>query len=358
VSNKERSGATTDRDVPRRRARGAHWARGTRWPAEPRTLEDLVRNRAADLQPGGQPYAWAAASFYLLGSGLLVVALVRLHLDGATDQPVLTALAGICAGAGLMLVLGRSVAGRWVRRGAVLLGLAVVTTAASSADNLAGLLLCSFGYLWAAVYIAYFFERQAVYALTALTTVCVVISLVVAGLPDPGLAGVVIVVTVGAAVIVLRRLVELLEERANTDPLTGLLNRNGLEVATQRILAARDGGTNPLSLAVLDLDDFSKVNNRLGHFAADELLLELAEHWHRQLGPDDVVARLGGDEFLLVLPGANAAAAVRKITDLQSGAPLQWSSGVVELGPEGLDHAVAAADRLLLEAKRRKHGES
>lgn len=353
MSNRERASAATEVALTAGQGRGTFGLRPP-WRVLSRAVGDAKPAARIGSVAASEPYAWAAASFFLVGSALLIAALVSLRLDGDGRQVVVAVLAAVCGTAGVVLLLARTAARAWVSLLAVLLGLGVVTVAASSADNLAGLLLSCFGFLWAAVYIGYFFERHLAYGLTAATAACVGVSLGVSGIADPALAGVVVVTTVAAAVLVLRRLVELLEDRANTDPLTGLLNRNGLELATHRTLTDQGHDGRPLSLAVIDLDDFSGVNNRVGHLAADRLLLELAQHWQRALGPDDVVARLGGDEFLLLLPGADAAAACERVEALRSDAPLAWSSGVAEVDGARLEDAVSRADRSLLEAKRRR----
>ncbi len=94
---------------------------------------------------------------------------------------------------------------------------------------------------------------------------------------------------------------------AYTDPLTGLLNRRGLLDALTRALAPEampaDGppaATRLLALYMLDLDGFKAVNDRLGHEAGDELLVEVAQRLQRCLRAGDVVARLGGDEFVVL----------------------------------------------------------
>lgn len=336
------------------------WGRGPRHSAH-RQLLLGTRASGGELGAGGRasasarpPAAWSAATFYLLGTGLLVTALVRLHLDGRGDQPGLLALSGVTAAAGLVLLTVRAMRRPWTRLATVLLGLGVVTAAASSAGSLAGLLATSFGYLWAAIYIGYFFTRRRVYQLSALTAACIGVAIGVSQVADPGLAAITVVVTVAAAIIVLRRLVELLELRATTDPLTGLLNRDGLDAAASAVLDGYGGRGTPTSLAVLDLDAFSAVNNRVGHLAADGLLVELADHWRQQLGEGAVVARLGGDEFLILLPGTSVDEAARKIAAMHDGAPLCWSTGVVDVGDRTLEDAVAAADRLLFDAKRRR----
>lgn len=83
---------------------------------------------------------------------------------------------------------------------------------------------------------------------------------------------------------------------AHRDPLTGLLNRSGLEAATQTT-ASR---ANPITAMFIDLDHFKVVNDRFGHDAGDAVLREVADRLVRSVRPGDTIARLGGDEFLLI----------------------------------------------------------
>lgn len=92
---------------------------------------------------------------------------------------------------------------------------------------------------------------------------------------------------------------ELLERMAHTDPLTGLPNRRGLDLALQDALA-RATPAQGLAVYVIDLDGFKAVNDRLGHDAGDELLVAAAARMKATLRGGDVVARLGGDEFVVV----------------------------------------------------------
>lgn len=88
---------------------------------------------------------------------------------------------------------------------------------------------------------------------------------------------------------------------ASHDPMTGLLNRFGLE----RRLA--DGaGEQPLSLLFVDLDHFKQVNDRHGHRAGDTVLAEVADRLTTDRRPGDLVARLGGDEFVMVVDADDA----------------------------------------------------
>ena len=103
----------------------------------------------------------------------------------------------------------------------------------------------------------------------------------------------------------------LLEGLATRDPLTGAINRRGLEheIELAMELAVRDDV--PLGLAVLDLDGFKQVNDQNGHEAGDTVLVQFARIVRGQIRKSDHLFRLGGDEFALLLPGADADALQR-----------------------------------------------
>jgi diguanylate cyclase (GGDEF)-like protein/PAS domain S-box-containing protein len=106
-----------------------------------------------------------------------------------------------------------------------------------------------------------------------------------------------------------RRMENELRHLADHDPLTGLLNRRGLEVELERhvVHVNRYGARG--ALLVLDLDHFKLVNDTLGHEAGDRLIVSVAQLLRRRLRESDAVARLGGDEFAVLLPDATAETA-------------------------------------------------
>ena len=112
-----------------------------------------------------------------------------------------------------------------------------------------------------------------------------------------------------------------LTHRATHDGLTGLANRALFEQSAQDLVARGE----PLCLALVDLDDFKTINDRLGHAVGDAFLAAIAERFRAQLRHGDLAARLGGDEFGLLLPGltgAEAAAVLGRLNEAM-GRPLR-----------------------------------
>jgi diguanylate cyclase (GGDEF)-like protein/PAS domain S-box-containing protein len=110
---------------------------------------------------------------------------------------------------------------------------------------------------------------------------------------------------------------KLLEQRlahqAFHDPLTQMGNRALLTDRLQRALAQARRDQSPVALLFVDLDDFKKVNDSLGHGAGDQALLEVADRLRACVRPGDTAARLGGDEFAILLEGHKEPAAVDQV---------------------------------------------
>ena len=100
-----------------------------------------------------------------------------------------------------------------------------------------------------------------------------------------------------------------LAEQASRDPLTGLLNRRRLMVGLAGALAASQEHGASVAVLMVDVDHFKQVNDRWGHRAGDEALVSLARLLCEVTPEDALVGRWGGEEFLVVLPGADTAAA-------------------------------------------------
>jgi diguanylate cyclase (GGDEF)-like protein/putative nucleotidyltransferase with HDIG domain len=105
---------------------------------------------------------------------------------------------------------------------------------------------------------------------------------------------------------------------SRADPLTDALNRRGFEERFELELAEARRTGRPLAIAVLDLDDFKRVNDRAGHAAGDELLRLTVRRMREALRPMDAVGRMGGDEFAVLFPGAGVADAEIAVGHLRS----------------------------------------
>jgi len=156
-----------------------------------------------------------------------------------------------------------------------------------------------------------------------------------------------------------------LSSEVQTDQLTKIANRRGLEAAfnTEQAKLEREGSV--LALALLDVDNFKKLNDTLGHAAGDVALSSLAARVTQMLRPGDLVARYGGEEFVLMLPRTPLDEAQQVLTRLQRSLSaalfmhegkdvfVTFSAGITlyRLG-EKLEEALDRADEGLYEAKR------
>lgn len=108
-----------------------------------------------------------------------------------------------------------------------------------------------------------------------------------------------------------------LEAQAATDPLTGALNRRGMELAAEQSILACKRESSPLSAAVIDLDDFKRINDSYGHHCGDATLIAVASCLQRNMRDGDVLARIGGDEFAVLLPRTSCSEATEIIETLR-----------------------------------------
>lgn len=156
-----------------------------------------------------------------------------------------------------------------------------------------------------------------------------------------------------------------LSTEVSTDPLTEIANRRGLIQAfeVEHARMQRQGGE--LAVGLLDIDNFKKLNDTLGHQTGDEALKFLAAHVKQALRPMDTVARYGGEEFVVLLPQTTAEEARVVLTRLQRTLSanffmhderqvfVTFSAGVTVFRPgERLEETLDRADEALYEAKR------
>lgn len=165
----------------------------------------------------------------------------------------------------------------------------------------------------------------------------------------------------------IQALQEKLREQAIRDPLTGLYNRRFLEETLNRAMAhaGRDGQT--LCIAMIDIDNFKKFNDRYGHKVGDMLLKSLGDILLANTRDSDVSYRLGGEEFVVVMPNATLEGARERAHQwrkafqlLQNSFSRQKFQATISIGiasfPDhgrGGEAVLHAADKALYEAKRR-----
>ncbi|KQP14410.1 diguanylate cyclase [Pseudorhodoferax sp. Leaf267] len=153
--------------------------------------------------------------------------------------------------------------------------------------------------------------------------------------------------------------------QARHDALTGVLNRRGLDEAMAREIATARRKGHALCVALLDLDNFKKFNDQLGHDAGDAALQHLADVARQSIRPQDSLARYGGEEFVIVLPDTGLEAAIAILTRLQrelttryflSGKDkllITFSAGVAQMADsEDMADAIKRADGAMYLAKR------
>ena len=223
--------------------------------------------------------------------------------------------------------------------------------------------------LWPVVLVAYFSSRR-VLVLTYLWTMLVLVLAVVVNPPSFGSTDV--LVGMGSTLAIMagivhtmtqrhRRLRAELEVAATTDPLTGLLNRRAfLPWLAETVGRARQEHS-AFCVVMLDLDHFKSINDRLGHFGGDRVLVAVAAALRSQSRADDVLCRFGGEEFAVGLPGATVvearayatrvAAALARAGEVE-GCALTTSVGIAALvGRASVDDLLRGADDALFAAK-------
>lgn len=156
-----------------------------------------------------------------------------------------------------------------------------------------------------------------------------------------------------------------LSDEVSTDPLTQIANRRGMMRAFEAEQARVDRQGASLAIGLLDVDNFKKLNDQMGHQTGDEALKFLARRVGECLRPVDVVARYGGEEFVVLLPDTPAEEGQQVLTRLQrtlsaeffthedKNVFITFSAGVTSYRPgEAIEAALERADVGLYEAKR------
>lgn len=143
-----------------------------------------------------------------------------------------------------------------------------------------------------------------------------------------------------------------------TDELTGVANRRHILQLAHAAITDHRRKSQPLTLAILDLDNFKKINDTHGHSTGDAVLLRFCEHCRKQLRSEHELGRIGGEEFLLLLPGVGledarvAVERLRSTLEPHAGVRFTFSAGLTQGRPgEPLSEVMERADRALYRAK-------
>jgi len=246
-----------------------------------------------------------AAGMY---AGVALFSLIESLIPGKSQMPIASSFIDLAV-AVLVLLFGR----RTPRPALVVLGPLGVALVGYALAHAQGFGDCAVMYVWPMLWTAHFFGRRATAFVIAATGVVDALAL------NSALAGggdtsrwIEVMVSMTAVAVVVRALTENnerlflgLASEARTDPLTGLLNRRGLNERAEVELARARRDELPVSVIAFDIDHFKLINDQHGHDAGDRVLKLLGSMLSEQVRGSDIAARVGGEEFLVVLPGCD-----------------------------------------------------
>jgi diguanylate cyclase (GGDEF)-like protein len=326
--------------------------------ALPSNAAARLRALARVAHVGRPAIAWSLALLFAF-KGLICFAVVISPISAQEPTRLLAAIGVLAVLAACAIWLFGELIPLWGFELLTAIGTLTASALVARSATHGGMMITAFAYPWVAIYAAHFFPRRAVLALGTLISAGFGVGLLIDGLANAGVYWVTVTATTWSICIVLGKLSESLRRQADSDPLTGLLNRAGFQVAAERehAIAQRTGA--PLTVGVLDLDGFKQVNDEHGHGVGDRLLVELARSWQRRLRAGDILARHGGDEFTLLLPVTTvqgAAGVLERLRDERL--PVRWSIGLAPwLAHESLADCLAQADVHLYSVKNALRGQ-
>jgi diguanylate cyclase (GGDEF)-like protein/putative nucleotidyltransferase with HDIG domain len=342
-------------------------------PASDRRLRARDPSQLLSGPAAGRPIALAQA-YLAAGAAVIGTAAALLPHPPYFDVAGLLAVQAGAAVWALFMFLRAGKIPFWVLRLAPALATAMTTMAVYfSGDATSGYSLL---YLWVGLYVFYFPLSRADAALNVIWAAgnfafaIAVIPPVPPGSPDSEVSHFVVtagtLITAATLLSYLRTRVEKLLSRltdaARTDALTGLPNRVALHEALERELERAQPESRPVSLLVVDMDRFKRINERLGIKAGDQMLQRVGRLLEESTRLMDVVARSGGEEFAVVLPEMDQHRAFLFAEELidnirKTFSPPQLeltaSVGVASFPAHADNHAdlAAAGDRALHAAK-------
>lgn len=211
--------------------------------------------------------------------------------------------------------------------------------------------VCLIAPMFLAMYIRAFHPPRQAWVLIGILILACVAAVAIAPAPHVGvITFLIIVVAIAGAAESFGLLMRAMFTAACTDPLTGLLNRAGWEIATTDLLAALRTPS-AITVVALDIDDLKGLNDTQGHPAGDRLIIEYARHWARAAPRGAVLARLGGDEFAACIAGDDVE---RFLDDVRSSTPrVSLGAATRTSGPVDIADLYARADAELYRGRDR-----
>src|SRR5215208_1100432 len=309
--------------------------------------------RAADgtLASASGPRAMARmlGALYIAGATISLATLAFAQPAG-TNVPALLAVYATAYAIGGFVLLLRDRLGPWGLVPALACGSVVITLAMIFSEGRTG--SYAMFYVWVALVAAYFLTWGQVAFQGVLIGLCYGAGLAiegVSGAPEQWLLAVGTALIAGTIVGSLRRgvatLFSRLADSARMDQLTGLLNRAGFDELFELEVERSVRTESPLSLLLIDLDDFKAVNDRHGHGDGDRALAAFARALGESIRRIDRAARIDGEEFAVLLPDTDAHSAYllaerlrTRLADLAPASPITLSAsiGVVSCPRHGL----------------------
>ncbi|WP_143028780.1 bifunctional diguanylate cyclase/phosphodiesterase [Quadrisphaera sp. DSM 44207] len=303
------------------------------------------------------PAAWRLLAALYSAVGLLVLATTLLPAaSGARLSWAVQLLDGVAVAAAVVMALLARRLPRRLLNPTIAFSTVLITAAvlASGGGSTAVAYACA--YLAGPIFCRFVVQGRDANVQLALTVVQGVLALSL--VPDVGFGEQ--VVLWGVLVILcaaVDRLIGALEE-AESDALTGLPNRRGVERVLREALAAA-GPSDSVALVLLELDHFRAVNENLGRGGGDRLLVVAAETWRPLVPEGHVLGRFSGDGFAVVMPGAGVAAGTALAERLRTALPREFSCSAGSVGWEPGESAsmlVSRADAAVYAAKREGRG--
>lgn len=320
-------------------------------------LTDTPTKAGTDGRFPPQPYAIAMVLILLSAVGAAAFALWP--PDGNDHMRVADAIValGLVVAAALVGRFGPSSRNDWVLD-AVTVGIAVLVGAAvSELPDPVGQAVTGYGLVLFAVFAAYFRPLRMFLAELFILVFAWAVGIALSPQPLSAIYFLVAVAVMTTTSVMVAVLARRLQQQAWYDSLTGALNRRGLELLAPQTHALATRADVPVTVGLIDLNEFKVLNDQLGHAAGDRLLVEVSAAWHAQMRRTDLMARYGGDEFAVILPGSTEETAAEIAGRAHEGVAASWCIGFTRWQPgENLDAALARADRELYRAKAVRKG--